>query len=113
MNIQKLLQEGYNLTDIKALLLIFINNINDYKLIFTQNDEKNTIASLHKLKGGLILLEYEQLVDFVNKIEKDLKTYGINKTKSKIINLIDDCYQQSLIAMSNLDSLIKTSDINL
>ena len=112
MDIQSLLLSGYNLGDIKELLALFVTNVNDAKKIITGNNDKQIKLTIHKLKGGLIMLEFKNLITLCSSIEDKIRAHGVKPHLNIVNSLIDKCLSESIIASKNLEILISNNDIN-
>ena len=112
MDIQKLLMSGYSLYDIKELLALFLINIKESKKVFTGDNNDQVKLTIHKLKGGLIMLEFTDLIDSCASIEEKVKVHGVDPNKGSIISLLDNCLYESIAASKNLEILISNNDVN-
>ena len=112
MDIQKLLKSGYNLYDIKELLALLLINIKESKKVFTEDNDDQIKLTIHKLKGGLIMLEFTDLIDLCTSIEDNIKTHGVTPNKSSINSLLENCLYESISASKNLEILISNNDVN-
>ena len=90
MDIQSLLLSGYSLSDIKELLALFKVNLNEAKKVITRNNEKQTKLTIHKIKGGLIMLEFKYLLDSCCSIEDKIRVYGVKPYPRLINSFLND-----------------------
>jgi HPt (histidine-containing phosphotransfer) domain-containing protein len=112
MDIQKLLLSGYNLSDIKELLCLFMANLNEAKKVIIGSNKVHIKQTLHKIKGGLIMLEFKVLIESCSSIETEIGVYD-EKTLIHLVNsLFDKCISESVSASNKLDILISNNDIN-
>jgi HPt (histidine-containing phosphotransfer) domain-containing protein len=112
LNIQKLLRSGYNLQDIRELLALFLANINESKKIVAVNNNEQIILTIHKLKGGLIMLGLTGLIDSCALLEEKVKVYGVTSNKKSIKSLLDNCLSESIAASKELEILISNDGMN-
>lgn len=112
MDIQKLILSGYNLSDVKELLALFLVNLEDAKKLITKSTDEQIKLTIHKIKGGLIMLECKDLVDSCCSIEDKIAVYGVEPHINLVNTLLDECVIESLNATKNLEILISNNNIN-
>ena len=104
--IQKLIQAGYGLISIQELILLFQSNLDSYQNIFKQENINTTLSTLHKLKGGLRVLQFSELIGDVEYLETAIKLEGITRNKTLVIKLIEQCYLTSNLVLSEIEALL-------
>ncbi|NQU34057.1 MAG: Hpt domain-containing protein [Bacteroidetes bacterium] len=106
--VQKLIQFGYALSDIKEMVSLFQRSIADYQEIFKHDNQQMTLKALHKLKGGLRILQFSELIDDADALEKAIKLDGIKHNKPFLIRLIEECSITSNRVLSVIDDYPET-----
>jgi HPt (histidine-containing phosphotransfer) domain-containing protein len=112
MNIQSLLLSGYSLIDIQELLSLFIANVNDAKKVIIGINDEQIKLTVHKIKGGLIMLEFTDLIDSCFSIEDKIRASGVKPHINLVHSLLDKCTSQSLDASKELEILISNDGMN-
>lgn len=105
MDIQKLIQSGYTLENIKELITLFQKNLTRYQKIFNQNDQKKILSTLHTFKGGLRLLHFTKLIEKTEHLEVAIKKEGHEQYRIKIANLIEESNKASESVLAEVQNL--------
>ena len=106
MNIQSLLESGYSLLNIQELISLFQSNINNYQDILNQENQQNVLSTLHKLKGGLRVLQLSKLVADIDYLEHAIGSEGLNQYRNNLIDLINECNKTLNLALIEIEELL-------
>lgn len=105
MDIQKLLDSGYSLNDIKDLIGLFRSNLINYQHAFKEGNLQGALSTLHKLKGGLGLLYCTEVLESISYIEDDIKINGSHNYQDKLLALIKECDKLLTQGLSDIKHL--------
>ena len=97
-----LINTGYDLADIQEMISIFQKNLTSYQKTFNNGDQENILLTLHKLKGGLKILQFSHLLCAVNDLETLIKTKGVKVNSLKLEELITSCFKTSNSILTQL-----------
>jgi len=107
MNIKKLQQIGYSLSDIKDLLFLLKNNLKHYQTVFIEGDRSDILESLHKLKGGLRILHFLDIEEEITHLEKSINLKGVAQYKTQLISIEKTCSRNINTTLKKIEILLE------
>lgn len=100
---EKLLNSGYSVVDIQDMISLLQQSLTTYQGIFNAGSEQEILLALHKLKGGLRVLQFSYLLDDLESVELSIKASDVKSNISKLVTLIENCLITSEATLKQLD----------
>jgi len=102
--IRNLKASGYKIDDINQLLLIFKKNLSEVQDVLSHSENITIIRTLHKLKGGLKILQLSEKLTEFESLENKIHTDGVTTNLKEISKFVEQCNEiikLGLIAINN------------
>ena len=91
MNTQLLLKSGYSLANIQEMILLFQNNLDKFKSVMKEGNEEEILSFVHKIKGGLQILQFSKLAIELDKYDYTNNNLSFQEYNSYLIKFTKQC----------------------